>query len=98
MIINIEAIQYRPEILDTIITELSAMESDVLLLNSREILMLFPSTHYQNESFISNLHFILDSQLSQYYIGVGVQADTQEHVRDAVHFARSVIEVGRLTV
>lgn len=99
VIINIEAIQYRPEILDTIITELSAMEKrDVLLLNSREILMLFPSTHYQNESFIPNLHFILDSQLSQYYIGVGVQADTQEHVRDAVHFARSVIEVGRLTV
>ncbi len=73
-------------------------KSDVLLLNSREILMLFPSTFYKNESFISHLHFILDSQLSQYYIGVGVQADTEEHVRDAVHFARSVIDVGRLTV
>ncbi len=99
VIINIEAIQYRPEILDSIITELSSMEnSDVLLLNSREILMLFPSEYYQQESFIPNLHFILDSQLSQYYIGVGVQANSEEHVRDAVHFARSVIEVGRVTV
>nr|WP_314266320.1 sugar diacid recognition domain-containing protein [uncultured Moellerella sp.] len=96
VIINIESIQYRPEILDSIISELSSIDSaEVLLLNSSEILILFPALKYKDESFITKLHFIMDGQLSQYHIGIGVKAETEEHVRDAVHFARSVIDVGR---
>ncbi|MCS5873531.1 hypothetical protein LN650_16310 [Klebsiella pneumoniae subsp. pneumoniae] len=40
------------------------------------------------------MEFVLSNQISHYHIGIGVQADSAPDIREAIRFARSVIEVG----
>lgn len=96
VIINVEAIEYNPDILGVIIAKLAELDTcDVILLSTRELLLLHPESGFDDQSFLQEVHHILNEQLNKYYIGVGVRANSEDHVRDAVHFARSVIEIGR---
>ncbi|PKH25228.1 sugar diacid utilization regulator [Enterobacterales bacterium CwR94] len=66
---------------------------EVILLGSNEILVLGDLSDSQ-EHLLRVIEFTLSNQISHYHIGVGVRADSAPDIREAIQFARSVIEVG----
>ena len=83
------------DILSTLLREFSQLSgvSDVILLGSHEILILNALSEAQ-ETLLRGIEFVLSNQISHYHIGIGVQADSAPDIREAIRFARSVIEVG----
>ena len=83
------------EILSTLLREFSQLSGvrDVILLGSNEILLLNTLSESQ-ETLLRGIEFVLSNQISHYHIGIGVQADSAPDIREAIRFARSVIEVG----
>lgn len=73
-------------------SQLSVVQ-EVFLSGSNEILIL-GTAREALEKLLEPVEFILSSQLSQYYIGVGVKADNATDIRESIQLARSVIEVG----
>ena len=82
------------DILSTLLREFSQLSgvSDVILLGSHEILIL--NALSEAETLLRGIEFVLSNQISHYHIGIGVQADSAPDIREAIRFARSVIEVG----
>ncbi|EDS7589155.1 sugar diacid utilization regulator [Salmonella enterica subsp. diarizonae] len=82
-------------ILSTLLREFSQLSGvrDVILLCSNEILLLNTLSESQ-ETLLRDIEFVLSNQISHYHIGIGVQADNAPDIREAIRFARSVIEVG----
>ncbi|QCT19094.1 sugar diacid utilization regulator [Jejubacter calystegiae] len=96
IVIALEVAQHRlSDILGTLLREFSRLTAvhEVILLSSHEILILV-SVKAPQETLLERIGFILSSQISHYHIGVGVNADDTHAIREAVRFARSVIEVG----
>ncbi|MGG4624654.1 CdaR family transcriptional regulator [Serratia odorifera] len=83
------------EILDTLLRQISMLENvtEVLLLGSHELLVLIRDDGGQ-ERLLEQIRFMLDSQISQYHIGVGLRAESPNDLREAIQFARAVIAVG----
>ncbi|MEF3098718.1 sugar diacid recognition domain-containing protein [Raoultella terrigena] len=83
------------EILSTLLREFSQLAGvrEVILLGSNEILIL-DALNEPQETLLRGIEFILSTQISHYHIGVGVQADSAPDIREAIRFARSVIDVG----
>lgn len=83
------------DILSTLLREFSQLSgvSDVILLGSHEILILNALSEAQ-ETLLRGIEFVLSNQISHYHIGIGVQTDSAPDIREAIRFARSVIEVG----
>ena len=87
--------QHLSDVLGTLLSEFSqqAGVKEVILLGSNEILIL-GSVKEDQEALLGRIGFILSNQISHYHIGVGVRADSAPDIREAIQFARSVIEVG----
>lgn len=94
IVIEVSA-HYLCEVLSTLLRKFSQLpdSKEVLLLSSNEILIL-AVTKDTEDFLLHQVKFILSSQLSQYYIGVGVNADNAADIRESIQLARSVIEVG----
>ena len=87
--------QHLSDVLGTLLSEFSQLAGvkEVILLGSNEILIL-GSVKEDQEALLDRIGFILSNQISHYHIGVGVRADSAPDIREAIQFARSVIEVG----
>ncbi|WP_029590437.1 CdaR family transcriptional regulator [Franconibacter pulveris] len=87
--------QHLSDVLGTLLSEFSQLAGvkEVILLGSNEILIL-GSVKEDQEPLLDRIGFILSNQISHYHIGVGVRADSAPDIREAIQFARSVIEVG----
>lgn len=87
--------QHLSDLLGTLLSEFSQLAGvkEVILLGSNEILIL-GSVKEDQEALLDRIGFILSNQISHYHIGVGVRADSAPDIREAIQFARSVIEVG----
>ncbi|KAA9001097.1 sugar diacid utilization regulator [Affinibrenneria salicis] len=88
--------QHLSDVLGTLLREFSQLSavSEVILLGSHEVLLLC-SVKGEQEALLEHIGFILSNQISHYHIGVGVTAGSAPDIREAIQFARSVIEVGR---
>lgn len=96
IVVTVQVEQHQlSDILSTLLREFSQLSgvSDVILLGSHEILILNALSEAQ-ETLLRGIEFVLSSQISHYHIGIGVQADSAPDIREAIRFARSVIEVG----
>ncbi|TCL03388.1 CdaR family transcriptional regulator [Sodalis ligni] len=96
VVIDVNIAQERiSEVLDKLLRRFSLMspDMDVILLSSHEILVLL-AARGNCDNLLNQICFMLDSQLSHYRIGVGLTVDAPESIREAIKFARSVIEVG----
>lgn len=96
IVVTVQVEQHQlSDILSTLLREFSQLSgvSDVILLGSHEILILNALSEAQ-ETLLRGIEFVLSNQISHYYIGIGVQADSAPDIREAIRFARSVIEVG----
>lgn len=87
--------QYLCEALSLLLRKFTQLPTvqEVLLSASNEILLL-GMIKESPEVLLEHINFILSSQISQYYIGVGVEADNATDIREAIHLARSVIDAG----
>lgn len=74
-------------------TQLPGM-CDVVLSGSHEILLL-GSVKCEPGQLIESIGFTLSNHISHYHIGVGVIAHHAKGCREAIQFARAVIEVGQ---
>lgn len=96
IVVTVQVEQHQlSDILSTLLREFSQLSgvSDVILLGSHEILILNALSEAQ-ETLLRGIEFVLSNHISHYYIGIGVQADSAPDIREAIWFARSVIEVG----
>ncbi len=96
IVVTVQVEQHQlSDILSTLLREFSQLSgvSDVILLGSHEILILNALSEAQ-ETLLRGIEFVLSNQISHYHIGIGVQADSAPDIREAIRFARSVIEVG----
>ncbi|MHB5987118.1 glycerate kinase [Klebsiella pneumoniae] len=96
IVVTVQVEQHQlSDILSTLLREFSQLSgvSDVILLGSHEILILNALSEAQ-ETLLRGIEFVLSNHISHYYIGIGVQADSAPDIREAIRFARSVIEVG----
>ena len=96
VVVTVQVEQHQlSEILSTLLREFSQLAGvrDVILLGSNEILILNTLSESQ-ETLLRGIEFVLSNQISHYHIGIGVQADSAPDIREAIRFARSVIEVG----
>ncbi|EAA8761650.1 sugar diacid utilization regulator [Salmonella enterica] len=96
VVVTVQVEQHQlSEILSTLLREFSQLSGvrDVILLCSNEILLLNTLSESQ-ETQLRGIEFVLSNQISHYHIGIGVQAGSAPDIREAIRFARSVIEVG----
>lgn len=96
VVVNVQVAQQQmSEILGTLLRDLSQLAGveEVILLGSNEVLVLARDNDLQL-NLLNGIEFILSSQLSHYYIGIGLRASSAPDIREAVLLARTVIEVG----
>lgn len=96
VVVTLRMVQrHMSEVLGILLRELSQLTGveEVILLGSKEILVFIRENDLQL-NLLSGMEFILSSQLSHYYIGIGLLASGASDIREAVQLARMVIEVG----
>ncbi|AKJ40969.1 CdaR family transcriptional regulator [Pragia fontium] len=82
--------------IDHILNELSKIikSQRVLLLSNDEILLLLTDTE-RAEFIIDQINSFLETQLSHYVIGVGVQSDAPQQFRQSIFMVREMIKHGK---